>query len=223
MRTVTATFALPFWVPTEPMAAADTAEPAAADAHALLLGPELGDRADQQVLHAERLADLGHGGRARIGAIAVREVLLGQDRVEALALDDAEAAVFDQAVDDQIGDALADVPVAFPPVLNRPVIEVEDGHRGTGALRAGGRGDREGGQGQRGGANDDGLPANHLHVPPQGFSKWRSSTRRVGSARLTVNRLKRPGPYTAEQNGASRPAVGRAPHRRRTLLQSLRP
>ena len=48
--------------------------------------------------------------------------------VEALALDDAVAAVLHEAVDDEVGDALADVLVA-PPAVDGAVIEVDAGPR----------------------------------------------------------------------------------------------
>src|SRR5438445_5617062 len=94
----------------------------------LLLAAELGDRTRDDVADAEHLAQLGQLGRARIGAVAVGEVLFGQDGVELLALDDAERAVLDQLVHDLVGHALADVVVSPPVVADRAVVEVGDRH-----------------------------------------------------------------------------------------------
>src|SRR5688500_4744190 len=112
----------------------------ALDAAALLLvlTAELGDGARDDVLDAEDLAQLRELGRARIGAVALREVLLGQDGVELLALDDAERALFEELVHDLVGHALADVVVTPPVIPDRAVIEVGDrdhGPLGLGRLR----------------------------------------------------------------------------------------
>src|SRR3972149_10883628 len=69
----------------------------ALDAHgaAAALGRELGDRAGDDVLHPEHLADLGELRGARVGPIALSEVLLREHRVELLALDHPEGPVVD--------------------------------------------------------------------------------------------------------------------------------
>ena len=102
---------------------------AAADVDVLLLGAELRDGPDDQELDAEHLAHLGHDLGVGVSAIAVREVLLGQQGVEPLAFDDAVGAVVDQLVHDEIGDALADVPVTLPPSLDASEVEVQDRDR----------------------------------------------------------------------------------------------
>ena len=58
--------------------------PNAARAYARIVASKLGDRTDYDRFYARHAADLG--GRVRIGAIAIREILLGQNLVERLAL-----------------------------------------------------------------------------------------------------------------------------------------
>ena len=85
---------------------ADAAESAAdaADAGVLRVVAELGDAADDDRVDAEQPADLRGG--VRVGAVAVREVLLGENLVERLALDDRVGAVFDEIGHEQVCDAL---------------------------------------------------------------------------------------------------------------------
>src|SRR5207244_1633376 len=63
------------------------------------------------------------------------EILLGENRVEALPLDHAEAAIVHQLVDDHFRDALADVLAVVPPVIDGAEVEIEQRHRRTRRLR----------------------------------------------------------------------------------------
>src|SRR5690242_14666378 len=101
----------------------------AADVGVLVVVAELRHAADNDGVNAQQAADLG--GRVRIGAIAVGEVLFGEDLVHRLALDDGVRAVLHQVAHEQIGDALADIDIGAEnsgaAALDGGEIEVEDG------------------------------------------------------------------------------------------------
>ena len=102
---------------------------AAADVGALIVAAELGDAADDDGVDAEDACDFG--GAGGVGAVAVGEVLLGEDLVELLALDHRIGAVVDQLVDQNVGDALADILVGAEEcgdaALHGGVIEIHHG------------------------------------------------------------------------------------------------
>ena len=114
------------------------AEAAAADVGVLVVAAELGDGADDDGVDAEELADFG--GAGGIGAIAIGEILFGEELVESGAFDDGVLAVFDELFDEHGGDALADVLVGAENGgdggLDGAVVEVHDGD----AVFRGGRG-----------------------------------------------------------------------------------
>ena len=125
------------------------AETAAADVGVLVVAAELGDGADDDGVNAEELADFG--GAGRIGAIAIGEILFGEELVESGAFDDGILAVFDELFDEHGGDAFADVLVGAEDGgdggLHGAVVEAHDGDAvfcagGGGRLRLGGRGTR---------------------------------------------------------------------------------
>ena len=80
---------------------------ATTDGGALIVAAELGDAADDDGVDAEDAGDLG--GAVGVGAVAVGEVLFGEDLVELLAFDHGVDAVVHQLVYQDVGDALADV------------------------------------------------------------------------------------------------------------------
>src|SRR5262249_16435686 len=94
------------------------------------VAPELGNGADDDGIDAQNFADLGC--RRRISAIAIGEILLGQDLFDCLALDHAVLAVFYQLLHEEVGDSLAYVLVSSPNRGDRrahsPVVEVEYSH-----------------------------------------------------------------------------------------------
>src|SRR5580704_12456267 len=121
------------------------AEPAGADVGVLVVAAKLGDAADDDGVHAEELADFG--GAGGIGAVAVGEILFGEELVESCALNDGVLAVFDELLDEHGGDALADVLVGAEDGgdggLDGAVVEVHDGDAmlggGCGGWRCRGR------------------------------------------------------------------------------------
>ncbi len=114
----------------------------AGNALVAVVATELGDAADDDGVDAEDLADLGGGGG--VGAVAIGEILLGEDFVQRLALDDRKRAVGDQTVHQQIGDAFADVLVAAKELrnvaLHGGVVEVQNGDAFLRWLAESGRG-----------------------------------------------------------------------------------
>jgi len=122
---------------------AESAPVAATSAEVGVLGfiAKLGDTADDDGVDAEQLANFG--GAVGIGAVGVGEVLLGHDFVQRLAFDDGVGAVFDEVVDEQVGDALAHVDVAAEHGrgigLHRSIVEIENGDAGFVSLGAGRR------------------------------------------------------------------------------------
>src|SRR5207253_2404820 len=89
-----------------------------------------GDAADDDGVYSEDARDLSGGGR--IGPIAIREVLLFQYLIQFLPLDDGEDAVLHQAVDENVGYALADVLIGTKPgvhiTVHGGIVEIHDGH-----------------------------------------------------------------------------------------------
>src|SRR5450759_5053142 len=79
----------------------------AADGGTLIVTAELGDAADDDGIDTENAGDLG--GAGGVGAVAVGEILLRQDLVELFAFDDGEDAIVHQLVDEDVGNALADI------------------------------------------------------------------------------------------------------------------
>src|SRR5262249_16337556 len=88
------------------------AKAAAAHRRALIVTAKLGDGAEDDRVHSQHAPDLGR--RGRIGAVAVREVLLGQNFVQLFAFDDAVLPVLDQFLHQEIGHAFAHVLVGAP-------------------------------------------------------------------------------------------------------------
>ena len=90
-------------------AGADAVPAAATSADVLVLGfvSELSDAADDDGVNAQQFSELCSG--IWIGAIAIREILLGEDFVHGFAIDDGIGSVLDQIAHQEIGDALADV------------------------------------------------------------------------------------------------------------------
>jgi hypothetical protein len=112
----------------------------------LVVVAEGGDVADYDVVDAEQAADLG--GRGRVGAVTVGEVLLLDDLVERRTLDEAELAAIQELADEQVGDAFADVLVGSEDRgdagLDGSVAEVHDRYLGLlGRCGQRGEGDSE--------------------------------------------------------------------------------
>src|ERR1700676_547532 len=119
---------------------------AVAAAHAadlFVIATELGDGAEDDGVHAEDAADFG--GAGGIGAVAVVEVLFGNDLVESGALDDSILSVLNEFLNHEVGDAFADVLVGAEDGghdrADGAVVKVHDGYEPFGA-RGRGRGRR---------------------------------------------------------------------------------
>src|ERR1035437_6468225 len=101
----------------------------AADGGTLIVTAELGDAADDDGIDTENAGDLG--GAGGVGAVAVGEILLRQDLVELFAFDDGEDAIVHQLVDEDVGNALADILIGSEhrgdSALHGRVIEVHHG------------------------------------------------------------------------------------------------
>ena len=108
MRAVIPTFALAVdTLAATKHPARDAAERPGANRHRRLLDAELGDRSDDDRVNTQHPPDCRR--RLRIGAVAVREVLLLQHLVERLTLDDGIGRAFEQLLDHQLGQRRADV------------------------------------------------------------------------------------------------------------------
>ena len=103
----------------------------AADGGTLVVTAELGDAADDDGIHTQNAGDLG--GAGGVGAIAVGEILFRQDLVELFAFDDGVGAIVDQLIDQDVGNAFADILIGPEErghaALHGGVIEVH--HRDT--------------------------------------------------------------------------------------------
>jgi hypothetical protein len=101
----------------------------AADVGILRLVAELRDAPHDDGVHAQQFSEFRR--RGGIGAVAIREILLGQDLIKSLALDDRIGAVLHQVLYEQVRDTLADVDVLTEQrrraSLHRAEIEIEDG------------------------------------------------------------------------------------------------
>src|SRR5271163_1694185 len=85
----------------------------------LIIAAKLGDVSGNDCIDPEDMADLcGSGG---ISPVAVGEVLLMQDLVDRVPLDDAVGAFSKHLIDQNVGDALADIDVG-------PKDSLEAGH-----------------------------------------------------------------------------------------------
>ena len=120
---------------------AESAETAAGATDIGVLGfvAELRDAANNDGVHSEELPDLG--GRGCVGAIAIGEILLGENLVQCFALNDGIGAVLDEIGDQQVGDPLADVHIGAEErgggSLHGGIVEIENGHALFASLRRG--------------------------------------------------------------------------------------
>src|ERR1039457_4674276 len=95
----------------------------------LIVPSELRDATDDDGIHAEHASDLGCAGR--VGAVAVRKILLADDLVEFLALDYGIGAAGDEPIHQNVGYAFTDVLIGPKQCvyrgLHRRVVEIHDG------------------------------------------------------------------------------------------------
>src|SRR6185436_18290283 len=96
--------------PAQAILAANAAKSPSPDGSLLIVPSKLRDAADDDRIHPQDAPQLG--GAGGIGTVAVREILLGQDLVQGLALDHRVGVPLHQPVHDHVGDALANVHVA---------------------------------------------------------------------------------------------------------------
>src|ERR1039458_4391701 len=139
----------------------------AAHGGALVVTSELGDAADDDGIDTQNAGDLG--GRVGVGAVAVGEILLGQNLVELLAFDHGVYAIVHQLIHQDVGNALADILIGAEhrgnAALHRGVIEVH--HRDALFLLCRRRGN------QRQEKYEGGNPGGGPHEPTIGQSQAR--------------------------------------------------
>ena len=142
MRAETATTAFEFLVPMPPRPYLEP-KPPPPMLVCLSSRPNWVMVADDDGVDAKELADFG--GAGGIGAVAIGEILFGEEFVECGAFNDGILAVFDELFDEHGGDAFADVLVGAEDGgdggLDGAVVEVHDGDAvlcWRGRLRLGG-------------------------------------------------------------------------------------